>query len=861
MLRLVVVIGVLLFSFGNAEGQQRQIDSLTRALDQAPTGTHRIDILISLAHSFYDYDSERGFEFASQAYQLSLEANDNVRLRRSLTLKGYYYYIKGNFKKAFELYHESALVDKVRDEVFGYNLVMIGNMFRSLAQTDSAQRYYTKALELFSTIKSERYLPFTYKNQTRLLLMKWKNQEAEDVLMKVLPLYEKSKNKNGLADTWFLLAEIYKNKANYSKANQLISDGCSIANEIKDEFLQLHCLINSGNLRYRLGEYPEALKPYIEALGILKSKDMPLIVAQLYNNIGDVYRALSDNQVALRYYNEALKVATRINLPYEQSRILGNIAILHRNDGNLAEAEKFIQQSMDIRTQLDDEFGLALCYSVLGQIRLQQKNLSEAERYLTLSLDMRKKIDNLEGVSSCLYNLSLVFAARKNMQKTLEYQMEALEIENSIGNKFTMGFSNNRLGNVFTNLGQFELAEKHLRAGEKLAGESGSKMLIMNNELNWSEYYEKRGDVKKSLERYKRYNAVLDSIHNDIGAQKLAELQALYMMEKKDQEISMLSKERQLQENEIQLQRSKINLQNIIIIGGVVGFVMLLSLGFVHHGYTKRLQKAHREITEQKEEIQSQSEELIDANHTIAEINKKLEGKIEERTQALSQAYKELDTFFYRSSHDFRRPLTTFLGLAEVAKVTVKDHNALELFEKVRDTAVNLDKMLVKLQSISDVGSQQLVYKEVFLKDIFDTVCDSFRDEIHRKNIKAFTEIKLTDVFISYPAMVKIIIENLVENAISFSGIDKPYVKLKAVQTGDYLTLEIQDNGQGIGKEFLEHIFDMYYRANERSKGNGLGLYIVKKAVEKLDGSITVSSIPQVGTTFTVMLPREHQFS
>ncbi|HEY0654560.1 MAG TPA: tetratricopeptide repeat protein [Chryseosolibacter sp.] len=860
MPRLVVVIGVLLCSFLNVQGQQREIDSLLRALDKSPTGTERIDILIGLAHSFYDYNSEQGFEYASQAYQLAVEAKDNVRIRRALTFKGYYYYVKGNYTKALEIYRESAALDQVRDEIFGYNLVMIGNAFRSIAEYDSAQHYYNTALTLFSNIKSERYLPFTYKNQARLLLIKWRNQEAEEVLQKVIPLYEKSKNKSGLADTWFLMAEVQKNRSNYANANRLVIDACATADEIGDEFLKLNCLINTGNLRYRIGEYPEALKAYIEALGILKTKDMPLLVLTLYANIGDVYRALSDNQVALRYYNEAMKVAKRINVPYEEAKVLTNMALLARDNGRLDESEKLVQQSMDIRTRLGDEFGLSLCYSILGQIRLQQKNLSEAERYLNLSLDIRKKLNNLEGISACLYNLSLVFAARKDMAKTLEYQMEALEIENSIGNKFTMGFSNNRLGGVFTNLGKFDLAEKHLRAGERLAQESGSKMLIMNNELAWSQYYEKRGDIRKSLERYKRYNTVHDSIHNDVGAQKLAELQALYMMEKKDQEIALLSQERQLQENEIQLQRSKINLQNIIIVSGVVGFVMLMSLGFVHYGYTKRLQKAHREITEQKEEIQSQSEELIDANQTIAEINKKLEGKIEERTQALSQAYKELDTFFYRSSHDFRRPLTTFLGLAEVAKVTVKDHNALELFEKVRDTATNLDKMLVKLQSISDVGSQQLVYKEVFLKDIFDTVCDSFRDEIHRKNIKTIAEIQLRDAFISYPAMVKIIIENLVENAISFSGVEKPYVKLKATQTGDFVTLEIQDNGQGIGKEFHDQIFDMYYRANERSKGNGLGLYIVKKAVEKLDGSITVSSIPQVGTTFTVMLPMEHQF-
>ena len=858
MLRLPALL-ILIASFNMAEGQQRQIDSLATAL-LASEGATRIDILSDLAHYYYDYDSERGFEYASQAYDLAIESKDKGRMRRALTLKGYYYFVKGKFSTALDLYHESSQIEKVRDNQYGYNLVMIGNAFRSMALYDSAERSYNQALALFSEIKSDRYLPFTYKNQVRLLLLKWRNDEAEATLRKVLPLYEKNKNKNGLADTWFLMAEIYKNRAEYQKAGQMISDGCKIAEEVNDEFLKLHCMINTGTLHFRLGDYPGALKSYIAALGVLKSKDMPLLVTQLYTYIGDVYRALNDNQVAIRYYNEALKVAKRINVPYEEAKILGNLGAVLRTDGKLADAEELIQRSMDIRTRLEDEQGLSLCYTALAQIRLAEKNLSEAERYLNLSLEIRRKLNNREGIASSLYNLSLVFAARKDVQKTKLYQMEALEIENSIGNKYSMGFSNNRLGVLFTDLGDYALAEKHLRLAEGFARQTNSKTLMMDNELNWSRYYEKRGNIKSALEHFKRYNEVHDSIHNDIGAQRLAELQALYMMEKKDQEIAILNQERQLQENEIQLQRSKINLQNIVIISGIVGFVLLVILGFVHFGYTQRLQKAHREITEQKEEIQSQSEELIDANHTIAEINKKLEGKIEERTQALSQAYKELDTFFYRSSHDFRRPLTTFLGLAEVAKVTVKDHNALELFEKVKDTAINLDKMLVKLQSISDVGSQQLVYKEVFIKDIFDTVCDSFRDEIHRKNIKVSSEFKVQDAFVSYPAMVKIIIENLVENAISFSGTDKPYVKLKAVQNGDYLNLEIQDNGQGIGKEFQDQIFEMYYRANERSKGNGLGLYIVKKAVEKLDGSITVSSIPLVGTTFTVMLPMEHQF-
>ncbi|HMG89676.1 MAG TPA: HAMP domain-containing sensor histidine kinase, partial [Chryseolinea sp.] len=237
------------------------------------------------------------------------------------------------------------------------------------------------------------------------------------------------------------------------------------------------------------------------------------------------------------------------------------------------------------------------------------------------------------------------------------------------------------------------------------------------------------------------------------------------------------------------------------------------------------------------------------------EINRDLDSIVPKRTSQLQEAYKELDTFFYRSSHDFRRPLTTFMGLAEVAKITIKDKSALELFSKVKETAMSLDKMLVKLQSISDVGAQQLVYKEVLIREIFDNVCDGFREEIVLFGIRTQCGVTLDKPFVSYPAMIKTIIENLVENAIYFRATKEPFIHLRAYGDKDMVVIEIEDNGQGIRNEYREKIFDMYYRANERSKGNGLGLYIVKKAVQKLNGTIQLITDFGKGSRFVISLP------
>ncbi len=267
------------------------------------------------------------------------------------------------------------------------------------------------------------------------------------------------------------------------------------------------------------------------------------------------------------------------------------------------------------------------------------------------------------------------------------------------------------------------------------------------------------------------------------------------------------------------------------------------------------LSKLNREIAEQKEEIQTQAEELIENNRKISDDNDLLEERIETRTSELKQAYKELDTFFYRSSHDFRRPLTTFMGLAEVGRVLTKDKTILELFEKVNENALTLDKMLRKLQSFSDADMQTLIYKEVSLQEIVEIELDTLRQETDKKKIKTYLSVKLDRPFYSYGGLIKIIIENLLENSIAFCTPDSPAIQITAYEKEEEVVIEVKDNGAGIEPEYIDRVFEMYFRANERSKGNGLGLYIVKKIVEKLRGRVVLQSIAKKGTTVSIFLP------
>jgi signal transduction histidine kinase/tetratricopeptide (TPR) repeat protein len=859
MPRLSLIVKLLLLLTPYAAAQNAQIDSL-RELARSPSYSRAYaDALNELSSALFNYNIAEANALADSAYNTAKQANYPEGMRYALILKGFQQYAYGNYDEAMRIFRQSSsLVKNQRDDLEAYNLTMIANVYLARAQYDSAKLLYEESIDLELRLNSDRYLAYAYKNLARLYLLQWKNSEAEKYFLKAIELYKKKNNLRAIADTWFSLADVYRNLTDLTSADKLVSDACVAGQKLNDEFLQLYCEISTAEIDFNRGVYSEAQQHLFSALKKIERLDLPNVLTRIYIDLGDVSEAQGQNDLALKYFFDALKIAERIGIKHEIANIYSSIAWIYKNQHNFLLAHSYINRSLSLRNQINDQHGISNSYNVMGVILLEERKYDSALIMLDKALDIRKKINHRLGISASIYNKALVLEEQKKFDEALKLQMEALAIEESIGNSFGLGISYNSIGNLFILLKRTTEAEVWLNKARRLAESTGSRTMRMHNHKLWSAYCEAIGDYKNGLEYHKRYTALKDSIFDEMSAAKVAEFQALYQIEEKNREIKQLNQQKELQSAEISLQRSRINLQNAIILSIIIGLFLVSLLTYKTWQYNEKMRKAHREILEQKEEIQSQSEELIEANTTIADINKELETKIEQRTHALARAYKELDTFFYRASHDFRRPLTTFLGLAEVANVTVKDPNALELFDKVKSTALNLDKMLVKLQSISDVGSQELIFKEVFVKEIFDSVSDNFREELIKKNINATCEVTLSTPFVSYPAMVKIIIENLFENAIHFSGYEGPYIKIHVTESGRYVNLDVQDNGQGIPKQYHEQIFDMYFRASERSKGNGLGLYIVKKAVEKLDGVITVSSIAGAGSTFSIMLPNHH---
>ncbi|MEP2025915.1 MAG: ATP-binding protein [Reichenbachiella sp.] len=107
---------------------------------------------------------------------------------------------------------------------------------------------------------------------------------------------------------------------------------------------------------------------------------------------------------------------------------------------------------------------------------------------------------------------------------------------------------------------------------------------------------------------------------------------------------------------------------------------------------------------------------------------------------------------------------------------------------------------------------------------------------------------------------IKVILRNLIHNAVIFFDINKrtPFVKIMLRHNNNNLELSVIDNGQGISRNVLDRVFDMFFRANDNSIGSGLGLYVVKETLQKIDATVDVVSEEGKGSTFKIILPLEN---
>jgi len=234
--------------------------------------------------------------------------------------------------------------------------------------------------------------------------------------------------------------------------------------------------------------------------------------------------------------------------------------------------------------------------------------------------------------------------------------------------------------------------------------------------------------------------------------------------------------------------------------------------------------------------------------------------KRETENQELKRANYELDRFVYSTSHDLRAPLNSMLGLIEIAKEDTNEELMLNYFKMLQGSAKKLDGFICDILDYSRNSRMEVNYEEINFSELLKGVTENLKF-IGDNNRMVEFKIEISGKTSGYSDKSRLttILSNLISNAIRYqnSQIPDPFVSIKIETSQTETKIVIQDNGIGIDKEVHAKIFDMFYRVSQESVGSGLGLYIVKEAVSKLNGDIKVQSEVGSGTTFSIKIPNK----
>jgi len=234
--------------------------------------------------------------------------------------------------------------------------------------------------------------------------------------------------------------------------------------------------------------------------------------------------------------------------------------------------------------------------------------------------------------------------------------------------------------------------------------------------------------------------------------------------------------------------------------------------------------------------------------------------ELKEQNEEILKINKELDSFIYSISHSLRGPLSTVSGLLNLAEIeeSKRNSNVKELHQMMEACIKRLDTTIGQMVDQSKNARLDIDTDSIDIQAILDK---SIKNLSYMKGSE-FIEISLINHTNHIPLYsdayrLEVIFNNLLSNSIKYRDFtkDKSTVLVQATISPENVVINFQDNGLGIPEKFIPKVFNMFYRASEKSDGAGLGLYIVKEFVEKLKGSVTISSIENESTIVTIVLP------
>ncbi|MEM9400709.1 MAG: HAMP domain-containing sensor histidine kinase [Verrucomicrobiota bacterium] len=243
----------------------------------------------------------------------------------------------------------------------------------------------------------------------------------------------------------------------------------------------------------------------------------------------------------------------------------------------------------------------------------------------------------------------------------------------------------------------------------------------------------------------------------------------------------------------------------------------------------------------------------------LLEESRKLTGELDRKGKELQNANSELEQFIYTVSHDLKSPIVTSMGFIGIIRDMMSKGNydlAKSQLSRLEQANNRMSKLISDLLDLSRVGRVEDDKTQIKMQELLATLEEQLTPKLEESNISLTIEPNIPSIYANEGSVTQVF-DNLITNAIKYSRTDtKQFIKVYAKEKEDEIIYTVEDNGPGIPAEYQKKIFELFQRLDTQKEGTGIGLSIVSKIMESMNGSIHVESEVNKGSRFIVNFPK-----
>ena len=567
--------------------------------------------------------------------------------------------------------------------------------------------------------------------------------------------------------------------------------------------------------------------------------------------LDEAYESRINNlQLSIKLTEEALALSKGLGDQSYIGKSLSKLSLYHMIIGDFDLSINIAKEAIEIFEQLDDIKGIADAkYTIAGAL-YKTDDYKIGLYYLIDCLTTYKNLNDHHNQARVEKSMGTIYEYFGDTESAIKIYESAIDSGEKAKDKNLQSNAFNPLSGIYLNQGKVEEAKKLIEKSIAFKNETGDIRGLAFALYGRGKIF----TVTKAFDLAEKDFLESEKIHLEMG-EKLGlamcyhKRGALYIqMGKLDEAEEILVKA---------LEYS--NKNNIILIKFKAN-LLLHDVAQKKENYKMALKYLKQYVDEKESVINDRTAKVIESYDVINKMNRlEQDAKVQkEKADIIEKKKIELDSFFYRISHDLKGPITSMMSLNYLAKYEVKDEVALKFLDDYETQANRLNTILDGLLKLTKMSFNEDEKQEIdFEKTIYECIA-SYKFLTNYELVEFKVEVDNNLKYQASWALINTILQNLIENGIKYARTEdnKPQITITISKETRNIEILVVDNGIGMDEETVSKIFTMFFRVNRKIEGTGLGLHILKRAVERLDGKVVVESELGKGTTFKVTLPK-----